>query len=148
LHIVWSYCEKWYDIAPANSACPTRWLQSIGVRPVLCIPAYTALRRSPIFEREKNEWDIAHAESGLVVMTAEAFLIAAIYAFTCETANKHLHWGFSTCSFVVLFVFSYASFVQHAVECVRFRRARADVETYLQECGMIPAPAWRRADAM
>jgi len=135
LCLVWWGIDKWRGIDESNSTSPTRWLKSIKVPFVLRISAYTALRGSDLFEKEKNEWNIAHAESGLVVMTAEALLVAAICAYV--QTQPPVDWYFLVWSSGVFFVFSYAGFVQHVVECVRFQQEKSKVEEYLKQCGMI-----------
>jgi hypothetical protein len=92
LCLVWWGIDKLRGIEESNSASPTRWLKSINVPFVLRISAYSALRGSYLVEKEKNEWDIAHAESGLVVMTAEALLVAAIWA--CVQRQPPVDWHF------------------------------------------------------
>ena len=37
-----------------------------------------ALRRSHLFKKYREEWNVAHAEVGLVLMRAEAFLLAGL----------------------------------------------------------------------
>src|SRR5205807_10542942 len=69
-------------IKATESRSPTRWLGAIGVKWGRRILAYTSLRRSDLFgEKKKRELDVAHAESGLIVMTFEGLLIAALYAW-------------------------------------------------------------------
>ena len=102
---------------------------------VFRISAYTALRQSDVFEKEKTAWDIAHAETGMVLMTAEAFFLAAVYARS--QTQPMVDWQFLGWSFLVLFVFSYAGFIQHAVECMRIRRSEKEVRDTLRALGMI-----------
>jgi hypothetical protein len=139
LCLLWWLVDSVMRIEKAKSANPTRWLGSLGVPLWWRITAYTVLRRSKIFEEEKSDWDIAHAETGLVLMTAEAFLVAAILASTQISPPIDCRpWAWS---FLVLFVFSYAGFVQHAVECGRFKDKETDVKKVLDALGMRATPA-------
>jgi hypothetical protein len=126
----WIMCLFWWigDLLlrkdKRESGNPTRWLGHLGV-PLLCrISAYTALRRSDLFKQERTDWNIAHAEAGLVLMTFEGFLLAAFYAWwkPAPIAWLPLAWVAG-----LLLVFSFASFVQHAVECRRLRQNEAEV---------------------
>ena len=112
------------------SANPTRWLGSLGVHWLLCIPAYTVLRRSELFKEQREEWNVAHAESGLVLMTAEAFLLAGLYAHYRSPAvidPALLLWSSG-----LLLLFSFAGFAQHALERRHFERKKPDVEAELK----------------
>src|SRR5258705_9094540 len=87
--------DKMTRTEPKDSLSPTRWLASIGVKWGNRIRAYTLLRRSDFFtKREKQELDVAHAESGLVVMSFEGLFIAGWYA--------RLHPGTSQVSGLIL----------------------------------------------
>jgi hypothetical protein len=110
---------KFEGTSISDSKNPVLWLRSLKVDRLCCIPAYTALRRCGVFDKDKDEWDVAHAESGLVLMTAEAFLIAGLWAMLQSTSNVS-----PTLLFVVgsiLLLASYSGWVQHAIECRCFR---------------------------
>lgn len=66
-------------VKDSDSYSPTRWLGSIHVHWGSRMLAYTSVRRSEFFGSRKKMIDLAHAESGLVVMTFEGFLIAGLY---------------------------------------------------------------------
>lgn len=124
--LVWLFVDNRRNIISSKSVNPARWLTSLDVHWMWCIPAYSALRRTKLFEKEKREWDIAHAESGMVLMTAEAFFLAGLWACTQSSPQismNHLFWAAA-----VLFVASYAGWVQHAIECLRFRQAEDEGE--------------------
>jgi hypothetical protein len=116
----------------AESANPTRWLGSLGVDWLWRIPAYTILRRSDLFKDQKAEWDIAHAESGLVLMTAEAFLLAGLYIRDQTPIADILFWSSG-----VLLAFSFLGFGQHALECLHFRAKESDVRARLKALGLL-----------
>jgi hypothetical protein len=134
-------CLTWWGIDKLrgktgdHSANPTRFLGHLGVHWVWQISAYTVLRRSSAFEKEKRDWDLAHAESGLVLMSSEALLLSGYYATTLQTPPVHpepLLWSGG-----ILFVLSFAGFVQHAVECLLFKERQVAVKTTLQDLGFI-----------
>jgi len=135
LCLLWWAVDSIRRINESQSASPTRWLKSIGIGFVWRITAYTMLRRSDLFESEKTNWDIAHAESGLVLMTVEALLLAGIYAYWAQ--SQQLDWRYLVWSSGALLVFSFASFVQHAVECQRFKKDKEKVTRYLTDIGLL-----------
>jgi hypothetical protein len=130
--------DKIRRIKPEDSNSPTRWLAAIGVKKGQRITAYTALRRGHFFEeREKRELDVAHAESGLVVMTFEGFAIAALYAW-CRPDRSQIGSSVLFVLFVIFLLASYpAGYVQHQVECIRLRKREADVKAKLSELGIL-----------
>jgi hypothetical protein len=131
----WWIWDRVHRIDKSGSSNPTRWLGSLGISLGYRIPAYTALRRSMLFKEEQTDWDIAHAETGLVLMTTEAFAVAAVYAARHPTPP--VGWFPLACIAGVLFVFSFAGFVQHAVERRRFYQKKQEVMKALQELGML-----------
>jgi hypothetical protein len=135
LCLFWWGVDKGRGVAKERSANPTRWLGSIKVPLVWRIPAYTVLRRGDIFKEERTNWDLAHAESGLVLMTCEAFVLAAVYAsreISPPVGSQPLA-GVA----IVLFVFSFGGFIQHAVESLRFKKKAEEVKSELREAGFI-----------
>jgi hypothetical protein len=125
-------------VPPADSTSPTRWLGSIGVPWFRRMLAYTALRWCEFFPKQEREaLDVAHAESGLVVMLAEGFAAAALYAMAYP--SKSLVAPLSLFLLAgVFFVASYPSAVgQHRLECMRFRASATEVRTKLQERGIL-----------
>ena len=119
-----------------DSGNPTRWLGSLNVKVLWRIPAYTALRQSDLFKEEKSDWDIAHAETGLVLMTAEAFLLAAVYVARSH-AQDPVKWETLASLAAIFFVFSFGGFVQHAVECRRFKQKKTEIEDALKDIGVL-----------
>ena len=138
LCLLWWLVDSVIGRDRSSSANPTRWLGSLGVTWCWRISAYTLLRSSDVFKAEKADWDIAHAESGLLLMSAEAVLLAAVLAFSQQSCSpvgcEPLAW-----SFWVLLVFSFTGWVQHAIECSRFKDASTaeDVNKLLKSVGML-----------
>lgn len=135
--ILWAR-DKVSRTSPRESLSPTRWLGAIGVKNGEKMLAYTVLRRSDFFgERGKREFDVAHAESGLIVMTFEGLLLAAFYA-RFHPASSQVSW-LTLCSLSLVFlVASYPSgYVQHQIECRRMRLREADVKATLGDLGML-----------
>jgi hypothetical protein len=121
---------------------PTAWLGSIGVDKGWRIMAYTTIRRSAIFDaRQVEEWNVAHAESGLVLITAEGFLLAALYA-CCYPLKSPLPAGFLLVLGVLFLAFSFIPGAgQHRLECRHFRRKQGEIIDLLAGLGMIePIP--------
>jgi len=118
-----------------DSSNPTRWLGSLKVPLLWRIPAYTILRRSELFRNHADDWNVAHAESGLVLITAEGFFLAWLYTRSQNPppANPTLLFWAST----VLLAFSLGGFVQHAVECLYFRQKTTEVKEELKKLGLI-----------
>jgi hypothetical protein len=135
LCLLWWAVDSARGINESQSASPTRWLKSIDIGFVWRITAYTMLRRSDLFENEKTSWNVAHAESGLVLMTVEAFFAAGIYAYW--TQSQQSDWRYLVWSGGVLLVFSFAGFIQHAVECQRFKKDKEKVKKYLIDIGLL-----------
>jgi hypothetical protein len=133
--LFWWGADAYSRIDKKESSNPTRWLGSLGVPLGYRIPAYTALRRNKLFKEEQTDWDIAHAETGLVLITTEAFSVAAVYAARHPTPP--VGWLPLACIAGGLFVFSFAGFVQHAVERRRFYEKKQEVKNALQELGML-----------
>ncbi len=129
--------DKVMRTEPKDSLSPTRWLGCVGLKRGQKILAYTALRRSDFFlEVEKREIDVAHAESGLVVMTFEGLLIAALYA-RFHPLNSQVSWLTFLILSLVFLAASYPSgYVEHRKECVSFRNREADVRKILTSFGI------------
>jgi hypothetical protein len=120
-----------------TSDSPTRWLHSINVSWGNRILAYTAVRRSDFFGGRKKMIDLAHAESGLVVMTSEGFLVAGLYAWINPDGSAVR----SIVLFILAAIFSLASYpsgwVQHRRECRVMRLRRTAVEKILRQEGFL-----------
>lgn len=110
--------EKIIRLSPRLSGSPTRWLGSIGVPWSRRMLAYTTLRRYFFKEKERETLDIAHAESGLVIMTAEALLVASWYGKGSEMTGWQVLLMASLLFFLAPFP---AAWGQHSLECMRFR---------------------------
>ena len=119
---------------------PTRWLGSIGVPFGWRMFAYSTIRRSQVFDdRQVENWNVAHAESGLIVMTAEGFVLAALYAWRLPLKSR-IDAGLLLALGIVFLVCSFVpGFGQHRLECRRFRDKRADIEGLLKRCGLLPS---------
>lgn len=139
LCIGWAIVDWTRGVEKADSSSPTRWLSSLGVPLAWRITAYTAVRRSDLFEKEKPAWDVSHAEAGLVLMTAEAFAFAAVYVVSL--ASSPVAWQTLAMVAVGLFIFSYAVFPQHALECLRFRGKREQIILLLEDLGTLARKA-------
>jgi hypothetical protein len=113
-------CERWRNIPRADSTSPTRWLGHIGVPRFRRITAYMMLRSDFFSEEERETLNVAHAENGLVVMLAEGFAAAAVYAmsYPTESVSSRPLW-------VLCLLFLLASYpravLQHQSECMRLR---------------------------
>jgi len=135
LCLCWLVVDRWRDVARDASGSPTRWLASLEVPFVWRISAYSILRGSTIFESERTSWDIAHAEWGLILMTTEAFAVAALCAYYLP--DPPLPWRPLTVATAVLFILSFSGFTQHAIECRRFKEKRDDVVAVLRSLGLV-----------
>lgn len=127
-------------VAAIDSVSPTRWLGSdtIGIPLGRRMFAYTLLRQSDFFsEDERKKLDVAHAESGLVVMMTEG--LVAAWVFTMLYSDKsQLDW-LPLC--ILTFVSLVASYPRpiglHIVECIRFRTNPGDVKDKLRDFGLL-----------
>lgn len=123
-----------------DSRSPTRWLQhTLNVKRGWRILSYTAIRRSAIFdETQQEKWNLAHAEAGLVLMTAEGFLLAALYACRFPFPLGPLPLAIIG---IALLALSYApGFAQHRVECMQFRAKEAEIGDLLNNLGIPRSP--------
>jgi hypothetical protein len=135
---VFKVFETWRPInrrlSPEESTSPTRWLGGkLKVRRWERIIAYTTIRRSDFFsDADKEKVDVAHAETGAVVLSFEGFLAAALYdLFYPGHALVTWPWLFAFAG--ACLVASYiGSFHQHAFECMEFRKREAAVRYRLQ----------------
>jgi len=129
--------DKKKRVPPEESLSPTRWLGTIGVQKWQLMSAYSTLRRTEFFsEQERQKLDVAHAEDGLVVMTAEGLFLAGAYAWWDSTA-KIGAWPLFAVGLAFL-VASYPGACQHhRLECLRFRKRTDDVTRILTEHGYV-----------
>jgi hypothetical protein len=138
--ILW-FCDFIGRVERDDSMSPTRWLGSIGVPRFWRMLAYTTLRQCDFFpEQERETFNVAHAESGLVVMLAEGFAAAALYALAYPSKSQV---GSLPLSLIAgaFFLASYPSALcQHRLECMRFRDRERDVKSKLQAVGILPRP--------
>lgn len=106
---------------PENSLSPTYYLaQRVKVPCPLRMAAYSHLRRVGFFPR-KDALDVAHAENGMLVMTAEGLAAAGFYIRLakgcCGEASVYL------CLAGIFLIGSYAgALAQHSVECLYLKR--------------------------
>lgn len=135
--LFWIY-ENIRGVKKDKSYSPTRWLASKGVKCSHRILAYNFLRRSDIWNKEKKyEFNIAHAENGLVVMTWEFLLTAYLYSlyYSCDSKVSS---DVLLILFIVFFIASYPmAFLQHSLECVDIRKKEKEVVSKLQESGFL-----------
>ncbi len=126
---------------PQESLSPTRWLASLKVPKLRRISAYTALRHSDLFsEKERTDFDITHAELGLIVMISEGLLLAGVYAWFEPTAR--IGWAPLFILSVAFFVASYPGpWLEHRIECMLLRTKQVDVERILRDRGLIDKEA-------
>lgn len=68
-------------------------------------------------------------------MTSEAFLIASAYATT--QSSPPVSPMVLLMAGLLLFFLAYASCVQHAVECLRFKQMTPEVQKVLKDLGLI-----------
>ncbi len=123
----------------ANATCsPTRWLASIGVRRFRRMYGYSTLRRSNFLpEHERERLDIAHAENGLVVMTAEGLFAAAWYASIYPENSLVGPWPLSVLG-LMFWVASYpGALEQHSLECMHWRTRADDARIVLRSFGVL-----------
>jgi hypothetical protein len=127
-----------HSLAANQSFSPTRWLgDACGVRPGWKMVAYSTLRRSEFFtDTEKDTLDIAHAEAGLILMSAELLWAAAMVpAFYRE--ESQIGWFPLTILGFALFVLSFSfGIFQHRVECARFHEKPDKVKEMLEKYGI------------
>jgi hypothetical protein len=128
-----------------ESLIPTRWLGSLDP-PVsfwLRIPAYSALRHNgEIVEEEvEDRWDLEHAELGLLVLTGEGLLAAALIIWLAPgmvdcNLIKHLSPRILVALFFFLFIVTgIAAYSLHRTECLAFKAKRDEVVKQLECMG-------------
>lgn len=112
----------------------------MGVKRFQRMWAYSTLRRSDFLgEEEKARLDVAHAEGGLVVMTAEGLFLAAWYgwAYPDKTQVDYRVFLFLAVAFLVA---SYpGAWEQHSLECISWRTREKDVQRTLETFGILPS---------
>lgn len=123
-------------VCPQDSTSPTRWIGSLGVPFFRRMLAYTALRRSNLFpEREKEALNVFHAESGLVLMLAEGFALAALYVtFYPSDIQVAPLWLISGACLIATYPGAVA---QHRLECMHLRARSIDVKRWLRKYGIL-----------
>lgn len=126
-----------FRVKAEGSNSPTRWLCSVGVKWQEQILAYTAVRRSDFFGSKKDKVDLAHAESGLVVMTSEGFIAAAFYAKYHPTMSPFSSVVWFALAAVCLIASYPSGWVQHQRECREMRFGRLKVEEILRSEGLL-----------
>ena len=135
--ILWVW-ERIGRVQKSDLTSPTRWLGGIGVPRFRRMLAYTALRRSCFFGKDKEDINIQHAEGHLIVMIAEGFLAASFYAKVCPCKSQ-ISCLVLFILFVFFFVASYPHDIgQHILECMRFRVEEEKVKNILLKQGILP----------
>jgi len=131
--------EKIRRVPADRTQSPTRWLgEIVKVKYGQRILAYSTLRHGGFWdEEERRKLNVAHAESGLVVITAEGLLLAALYAnaFPNEARVR------SGVLFVLSGLFYFASYfwpwAQHTVECLYMKNNEDKVRENLTKAGVL-----------
>ena len=125
-------------VPECKSSSPTRWFGgSLKVPWGRRVAAYTALRGGDFFTREEAEkLNIAHAESGLIVMTSVGFLVAGFFAFKYP-CHSDVRWVPAWIGLAFLVASYVGPLGQHRAECWRMQTRRADVERYLRRVGIL-----------
>lgn len=139
---IWDRLRK---IKEEDSTSPTRWLRSLGVERCRLMLAYVSLRRTEGFlhESEQRKLAVAHAENGLIVMTAEGFfVVAALIGCHHEWDSHGIGWFPFLVVGIVLWVGSYFMAIeQHKLECMSWRQKQANddsVRSALISAGILP----------
>lgn len=132
-----------------KSMSPTRWFNSMKVGRCRRILAYNILRHDPEFldPVEENRLDLRHAEFGLVVMSAEACFVGAVYA-KLRYPSSPAWWGWAAVCLLFIAASYPAPLQQHASECLRWRIREDEeeregvktrpVSTALRKYGLLP----------
>lgn len=131
--------EKIRRVPAAQTQSPTRWLgEIVKVKYGRRILAYSTLRHGAFWdEEERRKLNVAHAEGGLVVITAEGLLVAGLYAnaFPDEARLP------SDVLFVLSGLFFFASYLspwaQHALECLHMKNREDKVRENLRKAGLL-----------
>ena len=131
--------EKIRRVPPDRTQSPTRWLgEIVKVKYGRRILAYSTLRHGGFWdEEERRNLNVAHAESGLVVITAEGLLLAALYAkaFPAEVRVE------PDVLFVLSGLFFLASYfspwAQHTLECLYMKNNEDKVREKLRKAGLL-----------
>ncbi|MCK4873536.1 MAG: hypothetical protein KAS72_12495 [Phycisphaerales bacterium] len=117
-----------------RDASPTAFLNNLGVKPGRRMLAYTLVRWSDFFH-DKQARDIAHAENGLLILTAEGLFIASWYAWYAEIPDKWLPYFVLG---LVFFIASYGPAIRnHSWECFVMKRRQEELVKRLQEMGLV-----------
>ena len=124
------------DVSQEQSANPVIYLEFLGVRPLWrCMAAYSYLRGTDLF-KDKDQVNIKHAETGLLVMSSTGLFLGALYDIFSDKGNGHWVW-----MFIIAIIFLGCSFppswVQHALECDKIRKEKGDVEGKLKDAGLL-----------
>lgn len=140
--LFWLLWDKAGSIPASETCSPTRWLNHLGVPRCHRMAAYSALRRSDFLsEKEQEKLNLAHAESGLVVMTAAGFGAAAWFVAKAPdwvpAARASDFWLFLGLAFVFLLASYPGALRQHASECLAWRRRESAAQTVLERLGFL-----------
>jgi len=122
-----------------DSVSPTRFLGGeFKVRRGWRIAAYSALRRRGFFYNSE-QLDIAHAENGMLVMTAVGMFVGFVLTCWCIEPGKSVlsptmfaffGFGFLLASYVT-------AFSHHAGECLAIKKEVTVARTILRQAGFI-----------
>ncbi len=131
--------EKIRCIPAEKTVSPTRWLgEIVGVAFGRRILSYSALRHGDFFgDKESCRLNVAHAESGLVVMTAEGLLAAALYANAFPDKTSVAPEVLFILSGLFLIASYFWPWAQHSSECLRMKKKEAEVRQTLCNEGLL-----------
>ncbi|MEE9555050.1 MAG: hypothetical protein V3W18_12205 [candidate division Zixibacteria bacterium] len=97
--------------------------------------AYTALRRSDFFPHREN-LDIAHAENGLLVMTATGMIIVAVLS-VCHQTEFGTWVHYIVLGAILMIVSMIPDWAEHVGECRYMRANKDDIRKHLIKAGII-----------
>lgn len=112
---------------------PTAYFKEMGVERGKRILAYNVLRRSE-FYKDRVARDIAHAENGLLILSAEGLLGASAYSFF----SSNLDWTVFAILGGILLIASYGPAIRnHTFECRIIKNRKEEVRQLLNEFGLL-----------
>ena len=137
LLVIFQKCYDWKNgVQKKDSVNPVIYLGSLSVGPLWkCMIAYSYLRRAGLF-KDKDEVNIRHAETGLLVMTSVGLLAGSLYDKFSVKPTGHFTWMLVMA--IIFFVSSFPpSWVQHSLECTEMKKEGNEVGAKLREIGIL-----------
>jgi len=122
------------DIGETTSSPIVYLGEALGVAPKRRTAAYNVLRRSDFFTN-KESFDTAHAENGLLVMTGAALLIAAVFGLL----QRNLLLALILLVLAIIFIAASfkAQMVQYSLECMAIRERPIEAMKILVKTGVL-----------